>query len=84
MRPLNFIQWVTIATALAVAVMLPFILIKISNEQHHQNDALRSIICRAEHVVKTEPGIPAEQRRRAFRFYEQALRGAHLAPCDRS
>lgn len=49
--------------------------------QAHQNDALHSIICRAEHYLRTQPGIPAKQRRQGIRFYEDALTGAHLQPC---
>lgn len=74
-----FVQWVLIALlALAVA----FAVYRIQNVQHHQNDALHSIICRAETFIKANKnGSTFEQRRRALHFYEQALKGAHLPPC---
>ena len=50
--------------------------------QAHQNDALHAIICRAEHFVRTQPGISAAKRRQALRFYDQSLSDANLKPCD--
>lgn len=83
-HPLNWIQWVTLALVLCVGVTVPLIFLRLENVQRHQNDALRSILCRAENVVRTEPGITVEQRRQALSFYEHALAGAHLAPCTES
>ena len=82
LHPLNWIQWLTLALALTVAFTTPVLYFRIQHVQEHQNDALRSIICRAEHVVRTQPGIPAKQRRDALRFYRNALAGAHLKPCN--
>lgn len=55
---------------------------KVQQVQAHQNDALRSIICRAESVVRTSPDLTAKQRVRALRFYEQSIRDAHLRSCS--
>lgn len=55
---------------------------KVQQVQAHQNDALRSIICRAERVVRTSPDLTAKQRRQALNFYEQSITEAHLKPCD--
>ena len=52
------------------------------HEQQHQNDALRSILCFAEHTVKVRPGIPHKQRVAAIRFYQHAIERAHLPACD--
>ena len=79
--PLNWIQWMSLALAFAVAFTIPILYLRIQDVQHHQNDALRSIMCQAEHVVRVRPGIPAKQRAQAIRFYETALDRAHLAPC---
>lgn len=65
----------TAATS-AIAVTIAFV------DQHHQNDALRSIMCYAEHAVRTRPGIPAKQRHEAIVFYDRALAEARLRPCD--
>ena len=81
LSPLNWIQWLTLALALAIAVCVPILFFRIEAVQHHQNDALRSIMCHAEHVVKTQPGISAKQRREALHFYETSLADAHLPPC---
>lgn len=80
--PINWIQWLTLLLALTVSVTTPILYFRIQNVQHHQNDALHSIICRAEHVVRTQPDIPAKQRREALHFYRHALTGAHLQSCN--
>lgn len=80
--PLNWIQWLTLALTLTVSATTPILYFRVQHVQRHQNDALHSIICRAEHVVSTEPGLTAKKRREALRFYEQALAGAHLKPCQ--
>jgi hypothetical protein len=82
LSPINWIQWLTLALAVTVAITVPILYFRIGGVQAHQNDALRSILCRAAHVVRTQPGIPAAERRRAERFYRTALKDAHLAPCD--
>ena len=81
-HPLNWIQWLTLGLALFMAFAFIILYLRIADVQAHQNDALRSILCRAEHVVKTQPGFTEKKRREAVRFYQQALAGAHLKPCD--
>jgi hypothetical protein len=80
--PLNWIQWLTLVLSAAVALGFAWGFHEIKTVQSHQNDALRSIICRAERVVRTEPGLTTAERRRAERFYVGALVDAHLKPCD--
>lgn len=82
LQPLNWIQWLTLALAVAVAATVPILYFRVESVQHHQNDALRSIMCFAEHAVQTRPGIPHKQRVQALRFYQQALADAHLKSCD--
>lgn len=72
--------WSAVVVALAIAT--PFLFYRIQDVQHHQNDALRAVICRAEHVVQTQPGIPAYKRLEAIKFYRGALSDAHLKPCS--
>lgn len=80
-QPINWIQWMTLLLALFMAFAFIALYLRIENVQKHQNDALRAIICRAEHVVRTQPDIPEKQRHDAIRFYRQSLAGAHLKPC---
>ena len=79
--PLNWIQWLTLALAFTVACTTPILYLRIQDVQHHQNDALRSIMCQAEHAVQVRPGIPHKQRVQALHFYQHALVSAHLNPC---
>ena len=80
-HPLNWIQWLTLALALAMCFSFMVLYLRIEGVQHHENDALQSILCFAEHTVRVMPGIPAEQRRQALAFYQRALADAHLKPC---
>lgn len=70
----------TLIALLAAATV--YSTLKIQEVQAHQNDALSSIICRAERVVRTSPDLTAKQRRQALNFYEQSITEAHLKPCD--
>ena len=79
--PINWIQWLTLLLAMTIATTTPVLFFRIQNVQHHQNDALHSIICHAESVVRTQPGIPPEKRRQALRFYQTSIIDAHLKPC---
>ena len=79
--PINWIPWVTLGLSLFTAFAFIVLYVRIENVQHHQNDALHSIICHAENVVRTQPGIPAEKRRQAIRFYQTSIVDAHLDPC---
>lgn len=80
--PLNWVQWLSLFTALALAILMPIIILRIQNVQHHQNDALHSIICQVEAVQKHSPLLSAQQRRQDLRFWDKALSDAHLASCD--
>lgn len=77
------VSWLSLLLAMTVAVTTPILFLRIQDVQHHQNDALDSIICRAEHVVRTSSGLTLKQRRQAIRFYEQSIHDAHLKPCGR-
>lgn len=86
--PLNGIQWLTLVLLAAVAGGFAYgfsqvhdTTVAIAGVQQHQNDALHSIMCFAEHAVRVRPGIPHDQRMQALHFYETALKKAHLPPC---
>ena len=82
LQPLNWIQWLTLALAVCVSATTPILYFRIQDVQHHQNDALSAIMCHAEYVVRTQPGITAQQRRSALHFYEQQITLEHLKPCN--
>ena len=75
----EIILWIIVALVAASNVVSH---VQILSVQHHQNDALRSIICHAEHVVRVQKDIPAKQRREALHFYETSLADAHLKSCS--
>jgi len=76
------IQWLTLLLALCITGTLVTLYVRVQNVQKHENDALHSIICFAEHRVQVAPGFTPEQRHKALQFYSQSLADAHLAPCD--
>jgi hypothetical protein len=61
-----------------------FAVVSVIIQQHHQNDALHSIICHGEHVARTSRFFTPLQRRRTIRFYNQSLAVANLPPCSNS
>lgn len=81
--PLNPIQWLTLALAVVMAWTIPFMYFRIQDVQHHQNDALRSVICLAEGFVRHAPHLSSEQRHQSLKFYDTALSDAHLNPCTK-
>lgn len=83
--PLNWIQWVTLILCAAVAVEFAWSDHRFREVQHHQNDALSSLICRAEHIVQKTPTSPQftwQDKERALRFYRNAQKDSHLSPCS--
>lgn len=68
-----------------VAASSAFAVVSVTISQHHQNDALRSIMCRAVRVVRRTPvsaQFTVEEKHKALRFYTHALSAAHLKPCE--
>lgn len=81
MKPFNWIQWLTLLLAVVIAMTTPVLYLRISHIQEHQNDALRSIICRAESFIRHDPSLTPKQRRQALRFYEDSLASIHARSC---
>lgn len=79
--PLNWIQWMTLFLFATYAATTVLLFVQVQSVQHHQNDALHSIICFAEKRVAGSPILSANQKRHALAFYRQALIDAHLRPC---
>lgn len=80
--PLNWIQWMSLALLFVVSFTTPILYMRIQNVQHHQNDAIRSIMCFAEHRARISPVLTGKQKREAIRFYTQAIADANLQPCN--
>lgn len=72
-----YVLWSLLALLAAACV---FSLVRVENVQHHQNDALRSIICFVEHREKVT--LPPKERQQAIEFWAKALADAHLKPCS--
>ena len=81
-HPLNWIQWLTLLLAVVSTMAFVILFLRIQHVQSHQNDALRSIICRAEKFVRTSHDLTPAQRRQALKFYEDSLSSIHAAPCE--
>jgi len=64
----------------SAAALIAFI--RVQDVQHHQDNALRSIMCFAEAFVEKSPHATPQQKRQAVRFYNEALSNAHLTPCN--
>lgn len=64
------------------AVTTPIEFARIQTVQHHQNDALHSIICFTEQYVEHSKKTTPARRRAVVKFYDRALDDAHLAACN--
>lgn len=65
-----------------IAVTTPIEFGRLQAVQAHQNDALHSIICFAEQYVENSKKTPPAQKQAVVKFYDRALRDAHLPPCN--
>ena len=71
------------AAIIVLGLAVVFALIRTQEVQHHQDNALRSIMCFAEGFVEHSPHATAQQKMQAIQFYDEALSNAHLAPCSK-
>ena len=72
------LMWTLIGLLTAACI---FAVVRVTDVQRHQNDALHSIICNAESFVRTSHRLTAEQKRQSLKFYDDSLAKARLAPC---
>lgn len=80
-RPLNWIQWLTLALVPVLAALVVIVILQIQRVQHHQNDALHSIICFVSAAEQRSKTLTVTQKRQAIRFWVAALHDAHLGAC---
>lgn len=91
-RPLNWVQWVSLLTAVAVSVLLPLIVIQINSEaaarahtaaaeQAAQTRTLRTLVCFFEAKSLANPRLPAQQKQQTVAVFSAALRRIHAKPC---
>lgn len=55
---------------------------QLNSVQQHQNDALHAIMCYTEKRVKESKQLPPKQKKQVVKFYDSALKQAHLANCS--
>jgi len=82
--PLNWIQWVSLLTTMAVAVILPLIIIQGRQQRSQANEGLRIFICRFEDAAlhpKNQPDPTGAQRAYVKHFFSNVLTAIHQPPC---
>jgi hypothetical protein len=81
LKPVNWIQWLTLMTVVTIGIIVPVLIVQINNVQRHQNDALRTILCFSEARIRISPTLTPKQRRDAIKFYDDALARIDAKPC---
>jgi hypothetical protein len=81
-RPLNWIQWMTLIVTGTVCVLLPLILIRLSNEQSSQTHVLRTLVCFFEGKALASPQLTLAQKHQAIIIYNEALAAIRAEPCS--
>lgn len=64
-----------------LAASTAYLLHRIQGVQHHQNDALHSIICFSEGYIHSSKKLTVEQKSQDIHLYNRMIQRAHLAPC---
>ena len=80
-RPLNWIQWSTLLLLFVVPALTVLLFFRIQDVQHHQNDALHTIICSIESFQARSHHLTVAQKHAQLRFWTLELQAAHLRPC---
>lgn len=71
--PLNWIQWLTLFTALSLAVLMPFIVLKLEHGRRDTDDSIRTVLCYFESKALQSSILTARQKHQAVVIYAQAL-----------
>lgn len=72
-RPINWVQWISLATALSVAILMPFLVIRIQNGHRETNATIRTLLCYFETRTLASPTLTVAERRQAIAIYREAL-----------
>ncbi len=81
-RPINWIQWLTLMTVVALGAITPILFFRIDQIAHNQSDAIRTVICRAETFIAASKTATPAQKAQAFSFYNDALDSIHVRRCS--
>ena len=82
--PLNWIQWVSLVTTMAVAVLLPVLVIQGREQRAQANQGLRTFICFFESAAlhpNDQPPPTGEHRAFIRHFFSKTLKAIHQPPC---
>jgi len=79
--PLNWIQWVSLLTTMAVAVTLPLIIIQGRHQRAQANEGLRIFICHFESAALRSPNQKPQQIHKIHVFFANVLTAIHQPPC---
>ena len=81
LKPVNWIQWLTLMTVLALGIVVPVLVFQLNAVARHQSDALRTVICFSESRVAVSKQLTPQQKKDALTFYSGALASINAKPC---
>ena len=82
--PLNWIQWVSLLTSMAVAVLLPLLVIQGRQQRAQANQGLRTFICFFEAAAlhpRNQPPPTGAQKKYIEHFFSTTLTAIHQPLC---
>jgi hypothetical protein len=82
--PLNWVQWTSLLTSMAVAVLFPLFVIQGRAQRAQANEGLRTFICFFEAAALHPQGKPAPtggQKLFIEHFFTKTLVAIHEQPC---
>lgn len=79
--PINWIQWLSLFTAVSLAILMVFNVIRIDNAHRETNDSIKTVLCYFEQRTLSNPLLTDEQKHQAIRLYADALQQINEQPC---
>lgn len=79
--PLNWVQWMSLLTTIALAVVLPIIVIQLDNARRDTENTIGRILCFSEIRTLQNPKLTPLQKRQAIQFYNGALAQINEPAC---
>lgn len=79
--PINWIQWLSLITALAVMVTVPIILVRLSDIANQNRKAIRDELCFFEDKTLKNPNLTPQERKQTTRIFAEALATIHSKSC---
>ena len=81
LRPSTWLQWLTLALALTIGITMPILFTRLQDVTKHQNDSLRSIICRIEYKTIIDTQLTPQEKTKDIKFYNGLLESIHVSTC---